>query len=86
MDFIDGIADVELGNRFKKFFAKMPKDRLEIFRLPRTLMIQNGLPEELYEILNVDRFIFDICKPFYIVLETIGFYRKSDTTLKDLGY
>ena len=86
LDFLDSIRDEELREKFTKFYMENPKDSLGLFRLPHTLLTAHGIPDELKDIIDVNRIVFDILKPFYLILETIGFYRKEDHKLIDMGY
>lgn len=85
-EFIETIKDEEIRSNFKNFLENNPKNSLGVFRLPHSILLNSGIPEELYSVIDIDRTVFDICNVFYVLLETIGFYKKSKFKLVDLGY
>lgn len=86
VDFIDNIVDEDIRTKVREFLKKSPKNSLEIFRLPINIIQHKGVPEEMLKVLNAKRVIADCLAPFYMVINSLGFYKKEGYTLTDMGY
>jgi len=70
-----------------KFFLSMNrlfKDGMSTLSLPEDMLDANGIPEELKDIIDYRRCVELAMKPFYIVLETIGFYKNPELLIRDM--
>ena len=72
--WLDEMKDQELSARMRNFMAKYNKTKFTTFWLPQSYMLQYGLPPELQEAIGVRHMVADVCKVFYIILETLGYY------------
>ncbi len=72
--WLDELEDQELATRMRNFMAKYNKSSFTTFWLPQSYMNQYGLPKELQEAIGVRHMVADVCKVFYIILETLGYY------------
>ena len=84
--FLESIADPIIKEKFIKFLEKHPKDSLGVLRLPYTVLAVHGIPDELKDIIDVNRIVKDTCAPFYVVLATLGFEIPPNKKLVDLNY
>jgi hypothetical protein len=86
-EFSETIEDPVFKTKILGFLEKHNKSEWKTFRVPMLTAMGNGLPKELLNAINVDRVVFDNCNVFYLLLETLGFYRKStEIKLIDMGY
>lgn len=86
-DYLDFIPDDEVKIPFKVFIEKYSKNNLPTIRVPvQAVKTMGALPQELLPIIDYKRIIEDNLTSAYIVLETLGFYRKENYLLKEQGY
>lgn len=83
-EYLAQIDDVALRMRFEKFIEKYPKNGLEVLRLPKEIVSGGGIPTELEHLLEIKPAVEELCKTFYLILETLGFYKKPNILLMDL--
>jgi len=76
----------ELINKFGKFLESKGKDKLGTIIIDSNKINEVGIPDEIKPIINIDKIIKSNCEVLYLVLETLGFFKNEDVTLKDLGY
>lgn len=81
---INEIKDVGIRDRWLKFLEKNPKNTMEVLRLPKSIVSGLGIPEELESLIEIKPAIVELCSTFYLILETLGFYKKPDILLSDL--
>lgn len=72
--WIEELEDRQLAKRMTDFMAKYNKTKFTTFWLPQSYMNQYGLPKELQDAIGVRHMVADVCKVFYIILETLGYY------------
>jgi hypothetical protein len=46
--------------------------------MPREILTSRGIPKEIMDIVDFEKIKVDICKMFYIILETLGYYGLGD--------
>ena len=72
------MEDKELSERMVKWLAGYGKDKLPTLLLPVEAISANGIPKEILEIIDIRKIVYNLCKIFYLVLETLGFYICND--------
>lgn len=72
--WLEDMVDRELAGRMKVFMDKYGRKNFGTFWLPQSYVSQHGLPLELQDAIGVRHMVADVCKVFYIVLETLGYY------------
>lgn len=72
--WIENMQDRQLAERLLSFMSKYNKKYFGTFWLPQSYISQYGLPIELQEAIGVRHMVADVCKVFYIILETLGYY------------
>lgn len=72
------LDDRELANRLSERFLKTDTVKLTTVNLPMASVISWGIPQELLIVIDYNKIIGDICKIFYLILETIGLYSNGD--------
>lgn len=85
-DFIDSIEDVVIKEKLKSFLEKHGKDNIGTFRPPVSLLGNTGLPDEIIKAIDVKRIVMDNMNQIYLVLESIGGYRKKSMLFSEMGY
>ena len=85
-DYLDNIEDTDLRDRLKACMARYGKDIISTFRPPAVIVNDSGLPEEIVKAIDVKRIVFDNMNMIYLKLETIGFYRKFNRMVSEMGY
>ena len=83
MNFINSL-DEEYKQKYLNFLKKYEKDAIKSYKLPLIITYNKGLPKILLPILDIRRVILDNCNVLYIILESIGFYKKEGQTLLDM--
>lgn len=59
------------------------KEKLTSIRVPYITAVTNGVPSEILGVIDKERVVSNICNAFYIILETIGFYKKPNMLISD---
>lgn len=67
----------EIANRIKYSTESRKMDKLSSFILPESTIREIGLPEELLSVIDVRNIISVLTTPFYLILESCGFYYKN---------
>lgn len=82
-NWLDNMEDKELSRRLQTYFNKRQKDKQVSFYVPSELFVNQKLPIELTEQVDIRSLIADICHNFYFILETLGVFRlnKNQTRL-----
>lgn len=72
--WLDDMEDQALANRMRAFMTKYGRKNFGTFWLPQAYVAQYGLPKEFQDAIGVRHMVADVCKVFYIILETLGYY------------
>lgn len=84
-EFYDNIKDDHIRTGIQSFLAG--KNEFKTFRAPVSIVSgESGIPEEFRPFINKHKIVEDNLKAMYMVLEAIGFYRKNDLLVSELGY
>jgi len=59
------------------------KEKMTSIRVPYITAVTNGIPDELVGVVDKEKVVSNICNAFYIILETIGFYKKPNMLISD---
>lgn len=81
-EWLENMKDKELSERLKKWFAKNNKNKLPSLLLPVDAVKANGIPQEIIDIIDIRKIVYNLCKIFYLILETLGFYICNDGITK----
>lgn len=80
--WIGTIKDPELKKRLITYLARTGKPTIGTFNIPAEILTTRGIPEEILEIFDFEKLQLDICRIFYLILETIGYFAVGDKTKK----
>lgn len=81
-EWLEKMEDKELAADIAREFAKYGKKELPTIMIPADIVTGTGIPTELMMIIDTRKIIYDICKIFYLILETLGFYMCNDDITK----
>ena len=70
--FVESIKDEDIKQRFKDFLKRYPKSGFKALQLPYDIISNNGIPEELIPILDVNRIVWNHLGPTYEILKNLG--------------
>lgn len=81
--WINQIEDREIAARIQKWVTENQKTGFTSFSLPVQCLQVHGIPKEIAQILDIRKIVFGLVTPFYIVLETLGWYcvEKNNTKM-----
>lgn len=77
MNWINSIEDKELAIRMNGYITRMGKTSIGTFNIPAMLFTERPIPKELLQVLDVSSLISGIVSPYYLYLESMGFYFKN---------
>ncbi len=83
-DFLETIEDVEIKEKLTKHLAN--KTDMKVLRVPVLISEEKGIPEEFVDYIDINKIVEENLKAVYYVLEAIGFYRKDELLVSQLGY
>ena len=76
--WIASFADRALAERLTNYLIRTEKTCLPTFHLPAPVLQATGIPAEVKEVIDFRKVVGELCKSFYLVLETLGFYTNDD--------
>ena len=76
--WLDAMEDQELANCMRAYCTKNNKPYIGTYNLPKEMINGRGIPKEIIDIIDFDKIKIDICRMFYIILETLGYYGLGD--------
>lgn len=85
-EFVDSIEDEDIKESFKNEMERVGKTSFTTFRPPMAIVGSKGIPVEIKNYIDIKRVVEDNLKSGYLFLETLGFYRKKDRLISELGY
>ena len=71
--YLSSLKDQDLAKRFGDFLALHGRKNLNTLQVPVSAISMSGMPEEIAPIINARSIVINLCKIFYLILETIGF-------------
>lgn len=85
-EFLENLRETNQGRYLKyvECFGKSGKDNFSVLRLPVEIAKKTGIPEELFPYVNYKKSIKQSCLPLYVLLETVGYFKKGDYLLCEL--
>ena len=77
-EWLDKMVDQELAERMRVFMNKHGRKNFGTFWIPKSFINQHGLPLEMQDAIGARHMVAGVCKVFYIILETLGYYGLND--------
>ncbi len=85
-EYLDTIEDTEIKNKLSIILSENNKTALGTYRVPLTIAGDKGIPKEVLQAVDVHRVVLDNLNIFYIMLETLGVFRKINLLFSEMGY
>lgn len=79
-------TDEEVHKKFINVTKKYNKTNISTMRIPKLILDRYGIPMELKDKVAIRKTIRQMCYSLYEVLTTIGFYKKEEQLMMDLGF
>ena len=77
-EWLDAMQNRTLADKLTLWFTRRGKKDLPVIFLPTAITQQYGVPQEILDIIDSRRIVSDLCKIFYLILETMGVYMLND--------
>lgn len=71
-EWTESFADRDLAERMNRWLEKSGRKNLNTMWLPLDIITTKGIPEEIFEKINVRKIVLETTKVFYLILETLG--------------
>lgn len=84
--WLDNMEDQELANRIRNWMAQRGKKVMKTFYISINIVQSYGIPPEIQRIIDVKKITLDLTTTDRMILESLGYYPKYDTLVKDCGY
>jgi len=78
-----GKGSPEIKSKILKFINTYYKGGMTTINLPMAKLEEASMPVEIIEAIDMPRAVSSVLNVFYIILETIGFYRKPGVMIRD---
>lgn len=75
-EFVENIQDTDIKLKFKELFERKNLGTYTTIRIPMDIVTRKGIPDEILDYVNTSNIIEDSLYALYMLLETLGFYRK----------
>ncbi len=85
-EWLEKIPDRDLAARMGLWLMEANKKSFNTFYVSSNFMKAFGMPEEIRMIVDTKRIILDLMVPFYMLIESLGFYKKDGMMLMEIGY
>ncbi len=80
--WLASMEDRELADRMKRFMDRKGKKSITTFNLPEQVIAANGMPEEIFRMIDTRKIVLGMTTVFYIILETLGLYYLNGKTTR----
>ena len=85
-DWVRTIEDAGFKERLLQYIEKYNKTQINIINLNINYVVDKGLPDVIKDIVDYKKTVLNILHPYYMLLESIGYYKKPNHMLSELGY
>lgn len=85
-EWISTIQDKELGQRLIVYLERTGRKDLNTIYIAQDQIEAYGIPVEIQNAIDIDSLILEHLKSHRLVLESLGFFCKSDQNLMQMGY
>lgn len=83
--WLNGLEDRDFAARVTAYMVKNEKTNFTTFNLPKEVLQSSGIPKEVVAVVDVEKIVVDICKIYYLLLETLGYYALGKKTKRLLS-
>ena len=85
-EYITTLDDREIAEKLESFLKKYNKDMLGTFRVPLAISSGKKLPEEIFKAVDFHKVVTNNVNILYLILESVGFFRKPTMLVSEMGY
>jgi len=82
-NWLNSLKDKEFKTKLENFMKKYGKTEIKTFKFPLVNLHNNGFPEEIKDIIDVDKVVKDNCNMLYMILNSLGYYLKPGNKVID---
>jgi len=86
LEYIDTIVDPVIKDKLLSALKRFGKETLGIIRVPLAIAGGNGIPPEIINAVDSRRMVTDSLNVMYLILESIGIFKKEDLLISEMGY
>ena len=76
--YLASLPEGDFKVRMTDYLVKNEKTTIGVFNFPADILGSKGIPKEVFTIIDYTKLQLDICRIFYIILETLGYYAIGD--------
>lgn len=76
-EWLNSLDNVELAERARQYFINENRKDIGMIYVPQLAIGQGDIPPEIVSIIDVDRQLMNVMGPFYLTLESFGFYLRN---------
>ncbi|MBE0438161.1 MAG: hypothetical protein IBX57_00140 [Gammaproteobacteria bacterium] len=80
--WLNGLTDVGVRDRMESYLKNSKKNGVKTLILPRSLIESNGIPDEIISAMNIRKLVYSCVRPYYLLMESLGFYMVNDNLTK----
>lgn len=80
--WLDSMEDKALAQRMRNFLARKGKKAITNFILPEQIVSANGIPKEIFEMIDTRKIVLGMTTVFYILLECLGIFMLNDKSTR----
>lgn len=77
-EWVASIKDTYIREALTEWYEENPALEVKLFRVPKSIVDDRGIPEEIQQVVNLRGLTREIMKPFYYVLESCGLFMLND--------
>lgn len=82
-EWLETILDNNIKESISSWMVKYKKDKITTLYIPLEFVERGGVPDIFKNIIDIKRMILDICNSLYLILESLGYYKKEGLILSD---
>lgn len=86
IEWLASIEDREFAERMGAYILRNEKVAFNTFYISTNYLKTFGMIPELAIVIDIKRVILDLCNLYYLLLESLGYYKKANLMISELGY
>lgn len=88
LEFINHIEDKspDIARKLMMFCSKYKKEAIKTLLVPKSIADGKGVPFVVKDFVDIKKIILQSLRSFYYILQTVGYYKKPDFMLMELGF
>lgn len=84
--WLETIQDRNIATLMGTWIIENKKQSINTFYISSNYLNAFGMPEEIKMVIDTKRIILDLCNVYYMLLESLGIFKKDNMTLMEMGY